>query len=455
MKNRLAKTAASFAMAAVLSFTSIAAYAEEVSDAEGINGIDFEIYSNWGIEDHAENIKATYKLDYPEQASIIDEIVDVISGSEEFAGIFEEEGEAAFRIIEDSLQDVLRPSESPCDNTDELYFSKYELLDPIIQSSPDMNAAAATLMALIGSGVSTYTEQTEVQKDLDNTTASETINKITELLHEKIPDKNGYSVKTRAFVPINGSAYSLINCIETALALDTVPVIQVEGDYYGSSGSGKHYIVATCVDIVAECITIFDPVGKKDYIYYSEYYNEWDNLLTKSGVIWVSAYGDGNRGAAALAKMMAEYPEGSYYNTTGIPCTCHDWCGHTSSCTCLKYKDNNGANYATQCAGFAMQVYDVVMGRRYCSSESTRTKTINQTLTASTAKKYLKGRAIGTYVRVKSGSNRHSVAIINTSETGITVYQANYGVKKCMVSYVTYSWEVFAQNFPYLYYYVD
>ena len=107
MKNRLAKTAVSFAVAAVLSFTSIAAYAEEVSDIEVINGIDFEVYSNWGIEDHAENIKATYKLDYPEQASIIDEIVDVISGSEEFAGIFEEEGEAAiFRQVRGSLVGV-------------------------------------------------------------------------------------------------------------------------------------------------------------------------------------------------------------------------------------------------------------------------------------------------------------------------------------------------------------
>lgn len=454
MKNRLAKTAVSFAMAAVLSFTSIAAYAEEASDTEGINGIDFEIYSNWGIEDHAENIKATYKLDYPEQASIIDEIVDAISSSEEFAGIFEEEGEAAFRIIEDSLQDVLRPSESPCDNTDELYFSKYTV-ERIKEESSNMNAAAATLMALIGSGVSGYT-QTRVQNQLNSyfKETPETINKITKLLSKEIPDKNGCSVKTRAFVPINGSAYSLIYCIETALIFDTVPVIQVEGDYYGGR-SGKRYLVATCVDIVAECITVLDPAGERDYIYYSEHNNELDNLLTKSGVIWVSAYGDENKGAYGLAKMMAEYPEGSYYNTTGIPCTCHDWCGHTSSCTCLKYKDNNGANYATQCAGFAMQVYDVVMGRRYCSSESTRTKTINQTLTASTAKKYLKGRAIGTYVRVKSGSNRHSVAIINTSETGITVYQANYGVKKCMVSYVTYSWEVFAQNFPYLYYYVD
>lgn len=451
MKNRLAKTAVSFAMAAVLSFTSIAAYAEEVSDVEGVNGIDFEIYSNWGIEDHAENIKATYKLDYPEQASIIDEIVDVISGSEEFAGIFEEEGEATFRIIEDSLQDVLRPSESPCDNTDELYFSKYDV-ELVKQSSTAMNAAAAAAMALKGSGVLGYTQVTVQNQFNTYTTTPETINKITKLLSKEIPDKNGYSVKTRAFVPISGSdcAYPLINCIESALALDTVPVIQVEGAYYGSSGSGKRYLVATCVDIVAECITVFDPVGKKDYISY----DEWDDLLTKSRVIWVSAYGDGNKGAAALAKMMAEYPEGSYYSTTGEACTCHSGCDWTSNCTCIKYKDNNGVSVASQCAGFAMQVYDVVMGRRYCNSESTRTKTINQTLTASTAKKYLKGRAIGTYVRVKSGSTRHSVAIISTSETGITVYQANYG-GKCLVSYVTYNWEEFAQHFPYLYYYVD
>lgn len=119
-----------------------------------------------------------------------------------------------------------------------------------------------------------------------------------------------------------------------------------------------------------------------------------------------------------------------------------------------KYKNENGVSVASQCAGFARQVFDIVMGRSYSSSSTTRKKTINQTMTESTAKKYLKGRAVGTHVHVATSGAGHYISIISTSETDITVYQANLG-GGCRVSYKTYTWKEFASLFPYLYYYVD
>lgn len=146
---------------------------------------------------------------------------------------------------------------------------------------------------------------------------------------------------------------------------------------------------------------------------------------------------------------LAEYPAGSYYSSTGAACTCHSWCNWDSNCTCTKF------DLATQCAAFARYVYYRANGVKYTSTVNTNTTTINSSVNATTARSYLQGLPTGTYVRLRTSNGyQHSVAIMGTSATGITIYQANYG-GKCLVSYVTYTWSDFASRFPYLYFYVD
>lgn len=149
--------------------------------------------------------------------------------------------------------------------------------------------------------------------------------------------------------------------------------------------------------------------------------------------------------SVAVSFPLASYPEGSYYSTTGSACSCHNWCSWSSSCTCKKYDSSS------QCAAFAKYIFYTAKGYHY--SDGT-TKTKNISLTSSTAKNALKGLSTGTYIRVKTSGNwQHSLAIVSTSDTHITVYHANYG-GACKVRYQTYTWEDFATAFTYLYYYV-
>lgn len=98
-------------------------------------------------------LKAVFK--YPDQAEMIDDIVNTLSSSDEFISIFETEGASAFCIIEDSLRDVLEPAAAPCGYTPDWYFSDYA--NPLIkQVGGEGCGPASALMALIGSGAPEY-----------------------------------------------------------------------------------------------------------------------------------------------------------------------------------------------------------------------------------------------------------------------------------------------------------
>lgn len=147
---------------------------------------------------------------------------------------------------------------------------------------------------------------------------------------------------------------------------------------------------------------------------------------------------------------LSEYPNGSYYSLTGVACSCHGGslgnpCYWDNSCDCINF-DNS-----IQCAAFAKYIFYLAKGYHYSSGSRT---TKNVSLTSTTAKSNLRNLSQGTYIRVLTNNGyEHSLAIVGTSSTGITVYHANYG-GSCKVNYKTYTWANFASAFPYLYYYV-
>lgn len=450
---RLFKRITALALAAVTAGAlGLDAAAEAVDKEEEIGGYTVEERANWGINDYAENIKTVYKLTYPGEADVIDGIVDAIVSSETFAGIFEEEGREAFLIVEDSLRNALEPSAAPLDEYDNCYYSKYSV-NTITQSGAGKSAAAATLMALIGSGVSGYSAnslsgvQTELNKE---TSTTMTISKITKVLKKHIPARNGYAITTICCVPNKyNTAYQLINCISDALYHDTVPVIQIEDtsllDYYNGKNIGPHYLAVTQVDTLAECIVVLDP--SEDSKYNGSHnidYADLDILLRKANVIWLSALSN-NKALQGLANVMDEYPDGSYFTRS---------------------YDN-----AYECAAFARYVFDNTRGLNYLDVYQERTvgfggrnpngKFSSDTgynglkMTLSLAKENLMGLSIGAYVRVYAGADPgHSISIINTTDNSITIYHANLNNDN-MVLFETMSWDEFVQDFSKLYFYVD
>lgn len=152
-----------------------------------------------------------------------------------------------------------------------------------------------------------------------------------------------------------------------------------------------------------------------------------------------------DNGTSAAVLPLKEYPAGSYFTYDGKPCTDHSNCTWTTECNCVNF------DLSIQSPGFAKYVYCKVTGKHVSLADKTA-KDID--LTAETAKSSLLGLPLGTYVAVQTNGDRfHAFIVTDTSENGITVYQANYG-GGCVVSLVTYSWADFAYRFPHLNYYV-
>ena len=299
MNRRLNKLIFSCLMVATLTYTSVTAQAEETVDMEYA---DTEYTDSLCIGSCAANIKSIYKAKYPEQAEVIDDIVDTLSSSDQFVAIFNEEGASAFCIIEDSLRDVLEPTVEPCMYTDELYTTKY-LVPAVRQSDHNNCGPASTLMALIGSGASGYSYTTDSNtlntwqnilkgRLRPNNESVTNIGDITAVMRENVPSRNGYIYKTKAF-----SKYTYnkaLGYIESSLIMDAVPVILVKdtsllGYYNGHSCS--HYMVVTSVDILAEEITVIDPHYDDKYfgVHYISF-TEFVNMAEKCKDLFISTY---------------------------------------------------------------------------------------------------------------------------------------------------------------------
>lgn len=75
-------------------------------------------------------------------------------------------------------------------------------------------------------------------------------------------------------------------------------------------------------------------------------------------------------------------------------------------------------------------------------------------MTAENAKSFFLGIPTGAYVRVKTNTGYgHSLAVVKTTSSSITVYHANYWELNCIVSYDSFTWAEFAERFPYIDYY--
>ena len=265
------------------------------------------------IDKCAENIKKVYKANYPEQADIIDDVVDIVSNNEVFVEIFEDKGISALQIIEDALHDALdsEANIAPQMQTDDLYISKYVF--PNVQQMYDYYCGpAATLMALIGGGASGYyyTNNKSITNGWQNnlahssnlgTTQSNgtTIDRITKVLSEKIPASNGYSYKSKVFTYY--SWQQVLDLIETSLVMDAVPVLRINTgyvNYYQREGYGSytHYIVVESVDFNAECVNIVDPHHNDTFFgAHQMSFEEFNNLVYDMSVnngsnFWVSIY---------------------------------------------------------------------------------------------------------------------------------------------------------------------
>lgn len=157
-----------------------------------------------------------------------------------------------------------------------------------------------------------------------------------------------------------------------------------------------------------------------------------------------------------LAEIKREYPDGSYYTYDGGPCACHSWCEYYSDCNCIKY------DASSQCVAFAKYVFYNLRGYKWVNGSTTW---LNITeATAAKAKNALLGVPTGTYVLVQraTGYAEHSLSIVGTTSTTVTVYDANSGYcsannksyNNCKVRYLTMSWEQFAAQYQNIYKYV-
>ncbi len=466
MRNKTAKILSSFALAAMLTCTGAAAQAAEVADAEYIGAADICDTANWNIEDYANNVKDVYIMNYPEAADTIAEIVDSYLNDNEFAALYDEMGGSAFLIVEEAIHNALTPDAAPTVYESDGYFSRYSIPTIKQKSGYSDGAAAAVLMALYGCGYCNFPADVSSNDIKQNILISEitwnsnkqtTIGEVTRTLRRYYSGTNGLTFQTKYTSNFN----EMIRMLTSSLEKDAAPVLRIP------DGNSYYYGVVSSIydNDELEEVTIIDPREGTSRSYTLD---EFKTMLfpNSQSFVWMSVY-DRDNSNTAIEKVKSEYP--SYFTQTKGECKDHNVNHPENSTTC---KDFDGG---WQCAGFARYVFYQVKGRLYSSSidkanvtgfgERTNPNYLDwdnsfsgKDLNEQTAKQYLQGLPTGTYVRVETPRTSkyywHSFAVLDTSDTGITIYQANYG-GKCLVKISEYTWSKFAQAFPRILFYVD
>ncbi len=143
------------------------------------------------------------------------------------------------------------------------------------------------------------------------------------------------------------------------------------------------------------------------------------------------------------------YSNGTYYNTTGQPCSCHTSstvCPNGYDCTiCMVVQGNNGS--ATQCHAFGCTVYKYLWGSFGSKNDySSNPIKINS---ESKAREVFWGLPSGTMIRAYykgSSISNHTFIVTNVTSTGATIYEAN-NPGYCIVSHKTFSFSEIANQY--------
>lgn len=301
MKNKLGKSLASFTMAAVLAFTSVAAQAAEIVGAESTDTLS--------IESCAANIKSIYKEKYPEQTDVVDEVVDIITADETFIDIFEDEGASAFQIVEDSLHDALDPYIAPLAFDEDMYWVDH-LIPSVQQAENNFCGPASLVMALIGAQKVDYTLDTTITDKLQYDYAKETgivselgvnsgngveIGKMKNFLQKRFPVSSmGDTYRNKIFTRF--SIAPIEDFLAFALLCDTLPIIRVDEpgrlNYYPDNyGWNPHYIVISSINLSTGEVGVIDPHWNDKYFgRHTVTLAEIEDLVYSKGNLWMCIY---------------------------------------------------------------------------------------------------------------------------------------------------------------------
>lgn len=152
------------------------------------------------------------------------------------------------------------------------------------------------------------------------------------------------------------------------------------------------------------------------------------------------------------------YAHNKYFNTSiNSPCSCHpndSYCANLGSCGNCKF-----FNGGYQCVAFAHTVHNKIWGN--CGTKNSRYYDIH---TAALAREVFWNIPSGTNVRValrgsytnsslpddsivsQDSFKKHSFIVANVSESGVTVYEANWP-GACIIKYVTLSFSDIAERY--------
>ena len=259
------------------------------------------IYSSkTDINTHASNLAELYTLRYPGMSNVISGIIGEIVNSEVFIECYETDGIAAFKIIEDSLTDALKPSQFSLSN------GKYSVSVPTVSQlcyHPKTGAElhyycgpASSLQALIGNGkLSNIAQNQNAQKVYDvgsvmGTTSSGTyISNITSYMQQYYKSTS-ITYKTKAFTKYTYS--KAIEFVKYSLKNGAAPIIRIDDtsvlDYYNGT-SLTHYVTISEVDTTNNTVTLVDPHYNRTYQgKHTITMNEFVSLVNKNG--WISVY---------------------------------------------------------------------------------------------------------------------------------------------------------------------
>ena len=135
--------------------------------------------------------------------------------------------------------------------------------------------------------------------------------------------------------------------------------------------------------------------------------------------------------AVPISLPLAEYPVGSYFSTSGSPCTHHGNCIDTLNsgrpCGCRVYDGG------IQCRGFAKYASDQYAHRSSWTTPAGDMRSGVSLSTASKAKTFYSSLSFGAYVAL----NGHCIVVLRTDSTSVYSYECNNGDNSCRVT--TYS----------------
>lgn len=226
------------------------------------------------LQDQKDLIFQVYTNKYPGKDNLIRNIINIVTGSEQFVSIYDQDESEALNILEDSIRDAMEDCvdefqlySTRAGNTSTGEFYSPQTVPVLVQPNDYSCGPTALMQAIKGNGLNTEKELSDMIDEIKPDKKDGTnITVLCNYINNNFYSSSRYKYKVKAFTIYTYDKAAMY--VRNSLYMDACPIYRISDtchfDYYNNKHY-THYVTISYYNGAQNLMNFVDPNNNKQY----------------------------------------------------------------------------------------------------------------------------------------------------------------------------------------------